>query len=83
MFLGFAFAILYIYAISGKLLKRRFQRLGQTTGRTPDEIEAIVGVADQVRKVQEEIVGMAWSITTYNVDLKFSNGRCTTDLDLS
>ena len=83
MLLGFACAMLYIYVISGMLLKRRFQRLGQTTGMTPDHIETIVGVADQVRKVQGEIVGMAWSITTYNVDLEFSNGRCTTDLDLS
>ena len=77
------FALLYAYVISGMLLKRRFRRLGTTVGKTPEEIVTAVGEADEIGRIANDIVLLSWTMTTYNVELEFSNETCTTDLKVS
>ena len=76
MGLALVLALLYIYFVSGKLLERRFNKLGQAVGMTPHEIVAVVGEPDQTNRQDGEMVELLWTSTTFWMCLMFSDGLC-------
>ena len=73
-------ALFYIYVISGQRLKNRFELLGETKGKTPAEIVAVVGEADQICRNGDDITAMSWTLTNYRAELDFSDGTCNNSL---
>lgn len=68
--------LLYPYVISGRLLKRRFKQLGDASGKTLEEIVTVVGDADAICRIGNDVVALSWTMPTHKVELEFSDGTC-------
>jgi hypothetical protein len=70
------FIIDMIIKIPGKILQSKFAGLGTLSGRTKDEIYAVVGPPNSISYLEEGKTFCQWSATNYHIALTFDNEIC-------